>query len=127
MSYSPTNWKNGDIVTAEKLNNLENGVQEALAGGVLFVPCNLDLGMKYTLTATKTAGEIYTAAQNGALIVFSYTAEASIVYLLPIEVTFADDAGYVFNLNSEFIPQLSAPTAEDYPSTEIILPNFSNA
>ena len=34
MAYSPTNWKNGDIVTADKLNKLENGVA---ACGVLIV------------------------------------------------------------------------------------------
>ena len=31
MSYTPTEWANGDIVTAEKLNKLENGV--AAGGG----------------------------------------------------------------------------------------------
>lgn len=35
MSYTPTNWKTGDVVTSEKLNKLENGV--ATAGGVLVV------------------------------------------------------------------------------------------
>ena len=33
MAYTPTNWKNGDVVTSAKLNKLENGV--AGAGGVL--------------------------------------------------------------------------------------------
>ena len=33
MSYEPTQWNSGDVVTSAKLNNLENGVQEALAGG----------------------------------------------------------------------------------------------
>ena len=26
MSYTPTNWQTGDIITAERLNKLENGV-----------------------------------------------------------------------------------------------------
>ena len=30
MAYIPTEWKCGDTITAEKLNNLEDGVQEAL-------------------------------------------------------------------------------------------------
>lgn len=33
MAYTPTNWQTGDIVTAEKLNKLENGV----AGGNIFI------------------------------------------------------------------------------------------
>lgn len=30
MAYEPNNWACGDTITAEKLNNLESGVQEAL-------------------------------------------------------------------------------------------------
>ena len=26
MSYTPTEWENGDIITAEKLNKIENGI-----------------------------------------------------------------------------------------------------
>lgn len=29
MGYEKTNWKTGDVVTSEKLNNLENGVADA--------------------------------------------------------------------------------------------------
>ena len=29
MSYTPTEWKTGDVITAEKLNNIENGVVNA--------------------------------------------------------------------------------------------------
>lgn len=35
MSYTPTNWQNGDVITAEKLNHLEGGV-EAAGGGEPF-------------------------------------------------------------------------------------------
>ena len=30
MAYTPTNWQNGDVITAEKLNNIENGVASAV-------------------------------------------------------------------------------------------------
>lgn len=33
MSYSEYTWQTGETITAEKLNNLEGGVQEALANG----------------------------------------------------------------------------------------------
>ena len=29
MSYTKTNWQNGDIITAEKMNNIENGIDIA--------------------------------------------------------------------------------------------------
>lgn len=28
MAYIPTEWKNGDVITAEKLNNIEEGIEE---------------------------------------------------------------------------------------------------
>lgn len=40
MSYIPTEWKTGDIVTAEKLNKLEEGVASGGGGGgVMVVKC----------------------------------------------------------------------------------------
>ena len=33
MAYTPTEWKTGDIVTAEKLNKLENGLANVESGG----------------------------------------------------------------------------------------------
>ena len=29
MSYTPTNWQTGDTITAEKMNNIENGIVNA--------------------------------------------------------------------------------------------------
>ena len=30
MAYTPTVWNTGDVITAEKLNNIENGIENAL-------------------------------------------------------------------------------------------------
>ena len=35
MSYTPTNWKDGDLVTSAKLNKIEQGI--AAGGGILIV------------------------------------------------------------------------------------------
>lgn len=32
MAYTPTTWANGDVITAEKLNKLETGVQNEQVG-----------------------------------------------------------------------------------------------
>lgn len=32
MAYVPTNWKDGDVITAERLNKLEQGVQNEQVG-----------------------------------------------------------------------------------------------
>ena len=33
MAYTPTVWQCGDVVSAEKLNKLENGLAECCGGG----------------------------------------------------------------------------------------------
>ena len=39
MSYEKTNWQKGDVITAEKLNKIENGIESATdssaSGGVV--------------------------------------------------------------------------------------------
>lgn len=42
MSYTPTDWKTGDVITAEKLNNMEQGILNAGGGGVLVMEVNYD-------------------------------------------------------------------------------------
>ena len=37
MAYTPTEWKNGDVITAEKLNKLEEGVQEASENNLKYI------------------------------------------------------------------------------------------
>ena len=64
MAYTPTNWQTGDVVTAEKLNKLEN----ALAGGgtsPLIVRVLED-----TRETDKTTREIKTAFESGITVLF---------------------------------------------------------
>lgn len=51
MSYEPTTWKDGDLVTSAKLNKLEQGV--AAGGGMMVVYMNPETG-----TLDKTWQEI---------------------------------------------------------------------
>jgi len=58
MSYIPTEWKSGDVVTASKLNKLEQGVANG-GGGVLVATVDLGTG-----TLDKTWQEIHDAAPD---------------------------------------------------------------
>lgn len=62
MTYEKTNWKKGDVITAEKLNNLERGVGTVTA---LIVSCTHD-EQTNTFHADKTFGEIRTAFESGS-------------------------------------------------------------
>ena len=62
MSYEKTTWINGDIITADKMNNIENGI--ASAGKVMI--CNASFSssaQNYVLD--KTVQEIYDAMLAG--------------------------------------------------------------
>lgn len=61
MSYTPNTWATGDTITAEKLNNMEQGI--AGAGGVLVAT------MTYPeSTFNKTWQEIYDAMADGRAV-----------------------------------------------------------
>lgn len=67
MSYEPTNWKNGDLITAEKLNNIENGVKNIsnISCAYIINPEDPSTG---DLMLTKTYNEIKNATLAGITI-----------------------------------------------------------
>ena len=61
MSYTPTEWNTGDVVTAEKLNKLENGVASS-GGGILITVVNENFVLD------KTARELKSAVESGITV-----------------------------------------------------------
>lgn len=80
MSYTKTTWKTGDVITAEKLNKVEDQVaanEEAIssAGGSVFI-VNIDAednSGTITATADKTRQEMSAAADAGKPIIIRLT------------------------------------------------------
>ena len=64
MSYTPTNWQTGDTITAEKLNNMESGIE----GNSVFL-ITVALNELYANVADKTYSEIQAAYQSGKTLV----------------------------------------------------------
>lgn len=56
MSYSPQSWNTGDIITASKLNNMEDGIKGASSAEIEFGNSISDL-FTATATAATSAGE----------------------------------------------------------------------
>lgn len=67
MSYTPTQWQTGDTITAEKLNNMEGGIENA--NEPFIVTCT-PTALDYSGTTDKTVAEIYAAYQAGKKLVF---------------------------------------------------------
>lgn len=66
MAYIPTEWKDGDVITAEKLNNIEEGIEEA-KDDVFYICFNIGGGSSPTTVINKTFAEIdaaYNAQKN---------------------------------------------------------------
>ena len=59
MAYEPTVWKDGDVISAEKLNKIENAI-----GGVYYVDISED-----RKTLSTTWQDVYDAYQSGKQIV----------------------------------------------------------
>ena len=68
MSYTPTEWKTGDIITAEKLNKLENGISSNSSVNVVFITEDASTHLD------KTAGELYSMfeSNNYFMVVIRY-------------------------------------------------------
>ena len=71
MAYIPTVWQCGDVVSAEKLNKLENGLADCCGGGtepllVHKVKHEDDPGATFL---DKTFGEIRQASEAGRMVV----------------------------------------------------------
>ena len=66
MSYIPTEWQTGDIVTAEKLNKLEEGVAASGGGGGGGLVVNVTWDEEgTTATLDKNYNEIRAALSSG--------------------------------------------------------------
>lgn len=84
MSYNEYTWQTGETITAEKLNNLEEGVQEALAGDgnekfVVTFTHNGD-----SVSADKTIAEISEAYNSGKEVIGTTNADGFGVAYFPL-------------------------------------------
>ena len=115
MSYTPTEWHDGDVVTAEKLNKLENGVVQS---GCLVTNLSVEEGDNVIIyTLDKTAGEII---QHIPLVFMKLRdvnledeTQYSDTYLMLS--TYSEYDGYVFLIGDI---EFTANELTDYPSFE---------
>lgn len=133
MSYEPTNWKDGDLVTSAKLNKLEQGV--AAGGGITFVEMD---SKSNTYTLNKTWQEIYDAAKSGVvyLKIIRESNPGSLSVPIPIsinntiinnpliQITYRENSlsAYLVKFNdidgSDLPTTFQAESADDYPTYE---------
>lgn len=82
MSYTPTNWVKGDVITAERLNKIEQGIQSVSSGGSNSFIVNLYNNPTYAdwYNLDQTLGSIYAAVMAGKHVVINYWNEDNSLY-----------------------------------------------
>lgn len=61
MAYTKTNWKDGDVISAEKMNKIEQGIEDAGTSGGSSDVLVVDVG-------TATFSKMYQAVQDGKAV-----------------------------------------------------------
>lgn len=70
MAYNKTTWQNGDTITAEKLNNMENGIANL---PIMIVTVHEeDIGGDYSDMTDYSSSEIIAAIDAGKLVFVNY-------------------------------------------------------
>lgn len=70
MAYTPTTWNDGDVITAEKMNKLEQGVKDNAGPSYTLPAANKTTlgGVKQAALVAEAAGENVTKAEFKALL-----------------------------------------------------------
>ena len=111
MAYTKQTWNNGDIITADKLNHIEDGI--ANAGGLFVVHANEIDG---NLTMDKTWQEIYDALASDALVICSTTTEQDVYIKIFNRACINNDIYYIADgADYEATTTFYAYSANDYP------------
>lgn len=114
MSYTKHTWTSGEVITAENLNHIEDGVEDAGSGGgssVLLITQSID--GEY-IVSDKTWQEIYDCVTTGGI---AYTLDP---FYLPDTATIHYVKSVFISNNSYFVSfddssALTASSANDYP------------
>lgn len=74
MAYTKQTWATGDVVTANKLNHMEDGIAEGGTGGgdVLVVPVTVAIvDDAPTLTTSVAVADVITATETGKAVLYA--------------------------------------------------------
>ena len=112
MAYEPTEWKTGDVITADKLNDLESRT----GGGIMVVNMTYDESTTSSIL-NNTWQEIFDAMCAGAIAIIKVNDENNAA-CYPIINASSNDGQYTIVANSN---RFVTSSADGYP----IQPNFN--
>ena len=116
MSYEKQTWHNGDTITEQKLNHMEDGIANAGGGGGVFT---IDVIIEdETPTLNQKAKDIYDAFCSGLCIVRETVDEEETLY--PLAYVYKEGTyysmGYYVSVSGAIQDNgFSAESPDDYP------------
>lgn len=116
MAYTPNTWVTGDVITATKLNNMEQGI--ANAGGAVQVGYTFADG---TITLDKTWQEINDGMAAGSTCVIVFDPEDFGTYYWEVTaavIVYASQSGSNYSVNYGW-GTFETSTSTGYPQTYI--------
>lgn len=114
MAYNKTVWQTGDTITAEKLNNIENGI----AGTVLVVNYSEDPNIPNKFVFDKTWQEIYDVFSAGGLVTVGYSFNDGGyegVNRNPVVEVYSGEGTYAVGYRENRISYANTDSADGYP------------
>lgn len=113
MSYEPTTWKDGDLVTSAKLNKMEQGIVNATSSGATSPTANL-VAIMTSGTLDKTWQEIYD--ENISVIIDAPADSGGFRQFLPITIMAQSSGmGLIAATGASATVVFEASTVNDYP------------
>ena len=129
MSYIKTTWETGDVITAEKLNKMEDGIESAGGDDSVFI-VNIDAednSGTITATADKTRQEIVAAADAGKPIIIILThnyptqQSSTIFEMTPTNIWAAPPEAGGYEFAAEKILQIDGTSKKIYTAKLLII------
>ena len=119
MSYEKQTWQTGDVVTAEKLNHIEDGIDGAGGGGG-----SLLVTLVNGETFNKTWNEVKTAVVSGIPVYVLYvevdTSEQTFAVMRSVHSIDGYDGSYIVNVIDHTeemgFAEFSTNSADGYPA-----------
>jgi hypothetical protein len=115
MSYTKHTWADGELVTAAKMNNIENGIEEASSGGGVLVVTDTDGTLDKTWTEIRNALFI-----GGAIITYSGSRGGMDSGVSTVIGAYHDAVENKYNcvigMVGDYVPMYSADSASGYPT-----------
>ena len=105
MSYTKTLWEDGNIITSEKLNKMEQGIYDASSDGIFYIEIEIGYdsvnGVETrTLTSNVTGQQILDAINNGMIVAEKITGgerDGFVAMGISYFTWYAEEQGYIFN------------------------------